>query len=815
MRNKKKMAVLLTLALCGWGGAAHAAEYTETIRGSGDSYASYINKIDAGNGNYTYDFGENSQITVQGRSSYVYGIGVENLPSAQATSITINPSYALDLFVEQSDNAAYGIFISGSAVDKAYVDRRGDGKITVNNQKGHAYGVKVESGNGKWVNIGEAEITANARGGELTFGYLDAAGLRVEGAENQITMENGKISTTAIYDAAVSGTAVASGILAYDTSSVDIGDVEINVKAIGNGSLTAYGVYSFNRGNVELGMANITAETQSNGQDNSASAVGIYASRGGQVTMKGGRVSATANNDGAVVYALYASGEDSNITVNQGTTNQLVVNGDIGNFEQATTNVTFNTVDSKFNGSVNLQGGTVNMTLANGAVWNNGAGFYKTITSNVSSLAMGGGVVHQQSAQAMTIQQYSGSGDILFLADDTAPDGVLTFDQTGDVVIGEAAAGSTVHLSVSNDTVDMLDSAKAEENLNAVANKLVYDANDENLTGTVTIDEGLITPEARGDLNFYTDGALVDKGYVTNIRRGGPVTATMEAMRGVGAIPILAWRQEDSAMSQRLGDLRRSKEGQSLWTRMSRGEFEYDGQYKNQYDFFQLGWDVARGSWHYGAAVSYNDGETTYAYGSGENSSASLSLYGTWLGEAGHYADIVLKGGRLDNEYDIYTEAGHTHGDYDMWGTSLSGEYGRKIALAGGWYVTPQAQLTVMHIGSEDYTTDNGIRVHQDGLSSAVGRAGLELGRDMGDRGSVYVKASLLHDFAGSAGTYLALNGVTNEYEQDIGDTWWEAGFGVDLRLSASSWLYADVMRTFGGDIDTPWQWNAGVRWGF
>ena len=85
----------------------------------------------------------------------------------------------------------------------------------------------------------------------------------------------------------------------------------------------------------------------------------------------------------------------------------------------------------------------------------------------------------------------------------------------------------------------------------------------------------------------------------------------------------------------------------------------------------------------------------------------------------------------------------------------------------------------------------------------------------MGDRGSVYVKASLLHDFAGSAGTYLALNGVTNEYEQDIGDTWWEAGFGVDLRLSASSWLYADVMRTFGGDIDTPWQWNAGVRWGF
>ena len=33
---------------------------------------------------------------------------------------------------------------------------------------------------------------------------------------------------------------------------------------------------------------------------------------------------------------------------------------------------------------------------------------------------------------------------------------------------------------------------------------------------------------------------------------------------------------------------------------MSRGEFEYSGAYKNQYNFFQLGYDKAFGSWHYG-----------------------------------------------------------------------------------------------------------------------------------------------------------------------------------------------------------------------
>lgn len=74
-------------------------------------------------------------------------------------------------------------------------------------------------------------------------------------------------------------------------------------------------------------------------------------------------------------------------------------------------------------------------------------------------------------------------------------------------------------------------------------------------------------------------------------------------------------------------------------------------------------------------------------------------LYGTWLGDAGHYADIVLKQGRLSNDFDVYTSAGHTSGDYDAWGTSLSGEYGKKILLENDWYVTPQAQLTLMRIG--------------------------------------------------------------------------------------------------------------------
>ena len=296
-------------------------------------------------------------------------------------------------------------------------------------------------------------------------------------------------------------------------------------------------------------------------------------------------------------------------------------------------------------------------------------------------------------------------------------------------------------------------------------------------------------------------------------------TSTMGNMKSLASVAILSWRQEDSTFSQRLGDLRETKDGQGIWARMSRGEFEYKSEFKNQYNYFQIGYDKAFGSWHYGAAISYNDGETSYAEGYGENDSTSLSLYGTWLGDRGQYTDIVLKEGRLNNKYTNHADAGTTSADYDMWGTSISAEYGQKLDLQDGWFVTPQAQLTYMRIGSENYTAQvtttagtQSMQVRQDALDSFVGRIGLEAGKSFSDKGSFYAKASLLHEFAGDADTYLNLNGLSNSYSQDLGDTWYEAGFGINYKLTDSSYLYADVVRTFGGDIDTPWQWNLGMR---
>lgn len=796
--------------------ALASTEYPEKINGAEDKYADEEIRTDDRNGNYTYTFNDGYNVNVSSDTATypqnpVSGISDGN---PDVNSITINGKINLTVNAKAAQQAyAYGVHNSKYTIldDISIIaEANADGNDAVNVKSEGIYSTGIDSiiETGK-VNI-NSTATGNASSNVKAYGVHSWYYSRIE-------IDGGNIESSVKTEG---GTAYSIGVYA-ETGTIKIDDnshITAKIDRKENASAFVYGITTESYGTVNLGNnVNIVVEDigDSKGIDK---LIGINADTG-KVNMVGGSVSVNAvngsENTNTDIYAVYAL-NNAEVNFNKDTQNDMNITGDIGTSGSATVNLTLNTIKSKLNGAIddNSTNGT-NLTLANGAAWNN------TGTSNVKNVNMNSGIINQNAKEDITVNNYSGSGDINFAAEDTDNNGVLNFANTGVVTIESAEAGSYVNLGVINNTINTLDSEKAEENLNAIAQKLTYKGN--NLSGKVTVKEGLITPEASGDLLFYedaADGHTVGQGYVTNVTQGNggsgsTETATMTGMKNIAATAIVSWRQEDSTLSQRLGELRESYGGQGIWVRMSRGEFEYDGEYKNQYNFFQMGYDWAAGSWHYGAAVSHNDGQTTYTHGDGENRSTSLSLYGTQLGDKGHYADIVLKQGRLGNDFDIYTEAGHTSGDYDAWGTILSGEYGMKVKLDGGWYVTPQAQLTLMRIGGEDYTTNNGIKVNQDSLESAIGRVGFEVGKRISDSGSIYAKASLLHDFAGSADTYLSHKGLTNSYHQDIGDTWCEAGIGFNYKTSKNSYVYADVVKTFGGDVETPWQWNAGMRWTF
>lgn len=630
-------------------------------------------------------------------------------------------------------------------------------------------------------------------------------------------------------------------------------------------------IRSTNNSEVEPGIINVKGENVSI-EANSAEglAVGIWAQNnktvndGNPSTVKidadntyinvtsGNKVPTAGeyNNIGIVNYSGAKVIINGNLTVESGTflstrggaiteinkdgKGTVKINGDINfNYDQPTSgtsvdaivDLNLTTQDSVFNGNIFVNGnpyppdgkkevGGMTLGLANGAQWNtNKNSFVNKLNFNDGIINVNGG-----EGQEVKLGDINGSGgttvNMLTSSDLKTAKlsiGTIESDAVNKIDLkAKAAAGPKLTINYTGITADDLNNVT--DDLGGLAKNIsVAEGTNTGLTATANVAEGLLKGSVSADLDTAASGSTVKVDSVKQNKE----SSTMTSMRNIASVAIVSWRQEDSTLSQRLGELRNSEGDQGIWARMNRGEFEYSGAYKNQYNFFQLGYDKAAGSWHYGAAISHNDGKTTYDSGKGENKSTSLSLYGTWLGDRGHYTDIVLKQGRLSNEYDNYAAAGHTHGDYDAWGTSLSSEYGMKVGLDNGWYVTPQAQLTLMRIGGEDYTTNNGIKVNQDTLESCVGRVGFEMGKTISDKGSIYAKASLLHEFAGNADTYLNLNSISNSYSQDIGGTWYEAGLGFNFKTTDNSYVYADVVKTFGDDIKTPWQWNVGARWSF
>ena len=96
-----------------------------------------------------------------------------------------------------------------------------------------------------------------------------------------------------------------------------------------------------------------------------------------------------------------------------------------------------------------------------------------------------------------------------------------------------------------------------------------------------------------------------------------------------------------------------------------------------------------------------------------------------------------------------------------------------------------------------------------------IGRAGAMAGLKLpNDKGNVYVRASLLHDFDGETQTVFMRNGVReNDFRQGFGGTWYEYGVGANIFATESLRFYADFERTASGIVKTPYRWNVGARY--
>ena len=398
----------------------------------------------------------------------------------------------------------------------------------------------------------------------------------------------------------------------------------------------------------------------------------------------------------------------------------------------------------------------VNLDLGTGSTWN------VTGESNVSTL--------------------SGSGTIAVTNLETGV--TVATNKTGDVTVVTSSDNLGSDTVASMETLSSLVACGEE----GIADKLVFTAGKyyDDVTADVT-DEGIV------------------------ITKDKTINEANLNVSDAAALGMMSWRAEMNDMNKRMGELRNANGDLGVWVRMVRGEDEYNNV-KTQYNQYQLGYDEKLSvdeRWTVGMALSYTDGETTFAKGNGENTNKAISVYGSKLNADGTFVDLIAKYARLENEFNV--TGGIGGGEYSTNGYSVSAEFGKRIQQGNGLWIEPQAELSYGKVSAVDYVTRNGVNVAQDGMESIVGRVGFSIGKDI-EKGNVYARASYLYDFDGE--TSVNLDG-REALEQDLGGGWWEVGVGANINLSKATYVYADVEKTFGGEVDTNWQWNLGVRYSF
>ena len=765
--------------------------------------------------------------------------GIQNLQELSKVDITA-PQVSFD--VHALNNTATGIkselkgIVNINNADKIDIQVKADGANgKPDKKKGKAYGILTDEDG--VVNIQTKEFNLQVDGNALALGIdannsanvnvtgdaVNIVAKSTEGATGINVANQGQVNVKA-QDLAIQAEGNdARGVNVSTNGNVVLGTADSNIAIDVTGKKNAIGLATFEHGKSvvngknfvvnAVGDDSLGVHVQNNGTGEKKAQVDLNAENtvikadNALGAYSEGKLNVNGNIYTEAKNALIVRGF-SEVNINTENKNNLVqLNGNInfnvtndgnsGLLADADVNIQLTNKDSYLNGNIiKTQDGKpdehidmhvdgMKLTLSNGGTWNSDK------DSFVNDLILDGGIVSMNgSQQNITADNVTGNSGL-----------VHTNDLNNQLHVDKIADNTEIVVQGNGAIADQIFQDKA--NADKLAGVVVGGADNAVLTDKVTTEEGVIGGAFEGTVD--KDGHVVGGIQAQNTFNMG--------VSDMASVSLMAWRAENDDMNQRLGELRDSKGEHGIWTRMVKGESEY-GAITNKYTKYELGYDEKLSTnehWTVGAAISYTDGDSSFAKGSGENTHKGLSVYGSYLADDGSYVDLIAKYAKLEHEFDVLGGIGK--GDYEANGYSVSAEYGKRFTKDNGFWVEPQVQLSYGKIGAVSYATANAI-AEQDGMDSLVGRVGFRMGKDFA-QGNVYAKASYLYDFDGETSVTMRKGSLADTYGQDLGGGWWEVGVGTNVALSDASYLYLDVERTYGGEVETPWQWNVGLRYSF
>ena len=673
----------------------------------------------------------------------------------------------------------------------------------------------VAAGNGD-INITAENNTVVVKKGAGTY----YAGIRSDKGSINVIATKGNNAITAENNA--SGIVSYSNPKAKDKNAAE--NTNVIVKAAENNIITADldGAYT-EAGNIDVTAGN--ANTITANQDG-LSATGVKSATGDKNTIK---LQAGKSNTIKAHNVMHAT-HGGVITVHSGE-GRSMMEGNVVAETGGTISADYNTGDSYLLGTVTTDQGetTTSSTTLN---FKNGGHWLVTGDSNVSNVDFSGGIIDMTQ---------NDKGNARKVSIDTALNGSGTFK---------------MDLKYLGNSVDAYKNDASDSDFvyihggNGSSQQLVFTPSGDNLGSMHTGDKLYFAETANGAAAFASNritnvnqSGIYDQQFLINSEGASStskdykdwfITCLGNTVNPNGATPIAShhagfalWRDDDTLL-KRLGELRYSSpDGQiedGIWARLIGKKLSYqhsDYGFVTHAKTLEIGYDKKKltqdqkGTWWRGVAVGHTWGRTDFNGGSGDNDFTDFKYYSTNIRQHDHYMDFVARIGRLDSDYD--TNHGD-HADYKNWAGSISIEYGRKKKIdKRNWYIEPQSQMTYSYIWGRDYTTKNGISVHQNDSDSLVGRLGFVLSREFGDKrpdhNRFYLKAAILHEFLGGNTDHLYYNGTYLHEDMNFDGTWYILGTGFNADISDNCNFYFDIEKAYHSDIDLSYRVEGGFRW--
>lgn len=773
-----------------------------------------------GNSIYGVNIYNGSQMNVAGNMTIA--VKGDTVPSSGIRGVTVNSASGVlnvqgDLIIKaESDQRGYGIYnTSGGKLNVAQ-----NTYITTIGETGHAIFSASNNDAGKIGLSGNLNIDSY---GDKSYG-IRVIGGTVDVQKNTVINMYGN-NTSGIHTSK-DGNGLVEGVIDLHGDTI--------IKAEGNGNK---GIYA------STGL--ITMDGKGYLQMDGNKSYGIYVDNGGKVVLNGG-VSIDAQKEGNQGIYIYGSGNvklHDSVDIFTGSdtaANAININGKgstAANKAQVNGTAQFNML-----GNIKVSnGGSIDLEMTEGSFWQGAAGI-DAGNGSTSSLSFGNNTVWKLTGNSEVTDLTLDGAWLDMTADGNAFSTLKTESLNG--------SGGTIILDVDGTAVDQADKLYVTDTFTGTQALKLHEINGRDndptlgkdalgtILASVNINNGTFTAvDGEGSLFWQryelgqqasNTGGYTTDWYLKEIENISPAerpTTTVESVLAAGALNYYTWRSENDKLMQRMGELRHNgDDAKGVWFRVNGSKIGRSGSwgFENKYTAYELGYDeVIKRTDDFvrynGVALNYTDGSSSYRSGNGGNDANAISFYGTQIGSKGHYLDVVFKISQLANDFTVYdSNANKITGELDNVGVAVSAEYGRKNVLSRGWYIEPQAQLTLGYLGGDSYQTSNGITVQQGGINSVVGRVGFNLGREIGNQANIYVKANLLHEFGGGYDVTMADSGGNRFKAADVfNDTWFEYGIGAALKTGSNSHIYIDVERSSGSDFKKDWQWNAGARWTF